>query len=438
MGVTIAAALLAGTVPAIRVSGAAVGTVLRDESRGASSLRVGRLSHGLVVAELAVSCALLIGAGLANRSVMDLSRLDLGFDVAPVMTARVGLFELDYPDPVTRNQFFHELLEEVRSDPGTAAAALTSSLPGTGQSLWSFRVEGASYPLTTDVPTAGRKTVSLGYFETFGIEVEEGRDFVPSEVERDGERVVIVNRAFVDRYLGGGDPMGRRIGLGTEELPSIPWTRIVGVVSNTYQGMEVFSTGEQKAEVIYRPLGLADPRSMSLVVRTHGVPEELAPQLREAVARVDPNLPLYRAQSMEAVLEEARFIHTAMGILFAVVSVVGLFLAVVGLYGVMDFSVSTRLREMGVRIAMGASRWSIIRLVLGRVYLQLGLGSALGLALGFVLGKSMSATLIEVESLDVVVSVTVIMILGLTCTAAAILPALKALRVDPVEALRAE
>ena len=437
MGVTIAAALLAGTVPAIRASGAAVGTVLRDESRGSSSLRVGRFSRGLVVAELAVSCALLIGAGLANRSVMDLNRLDLGFDVATVMTARVGLFELDYPDPVTRNQFFHELLEEVRSDPGTAAA-LTSILPGTGQSLRSFRVEGASYPLATDVPTAGHKTVSLGYFETFGIEVEEGRDFFPSEVERDGEPVVIVNRAFVDRYLGGRGPMGRRIGLGTEELPSIPWMRIVGVVSNTYQGLEIFSTEEQKPEAIYRPLGLADPRFMSLVVRTRGVPEELTPQLREAVARVDPNLPLYWVQSMEAALEEARFIQSGMGVLFAVVSVVGLFLAVVGLYGVMDFSVSTRLREMGVRIAMGASRWSIMRLVFRRVYLQLGLGSALGLALGFALGKSMSATLIEVESWDAVVSVTVVMILGLTCTAAALLPALKALQVDPVEALRAE
>ncbi len=127
-----------------------------------------------------------------------------------------------------------------------------------------------------------------------------------------------------------------------------------------------------------------------------------------------------------------------MGVIFAVVSVVVLFLAVVGLYGVMDFSVSTRLREMGVRIAMGASRWSIVRLVLRRVYLQLGLGSSLGLALGFALGVSMSATVIEVESWDAVVSVTVIMILGLTCTAAAILPALKALRVDPVEALLAE
>ena len=438
MGVTIAAALLAGTVPAIRASGAAIGTVLRDESRGSSSLRVGRFSRGLVVAELAISCALLIGAGLARRSVMDPDRLDLGFDVAPVMTARVGLFEQDYPDPVARSQFFHELREEVRFDPGTAAAALTSILPGTDQSLSRFLVEGASYPLATDVPTAGVTTVSLGYFGTFGIELDEGRDFLPSESEGDGEPVVIVNRAFVDRYLGGSDPLGRRIGLGTEELPTIPWMRVVGVVPSVYQTMEIFSSQEQKPEAIYRPLGLADLRFMTLVVRTRGVPEELAPRLREAVARVDPNLPLYWVQSMEAALEEAHFVNNVMGSLFAVVSVVGLFLAVVGLYGVMDFSVSTRLREMGVRIAMGASRWSIIRLVLGRVYLQLGLGSALGLALGFALGKSMSATLMEVESLDVVVSITVIMMLGLTCTAAAILPALKALRVDPVEALRAE
>jgi ABC-type antimicrobial peptide transport system permease subunit len=214
--------------------------------------------------------------------------------------------------------------------------------------------------------------------------------------------------------------------------------RIVGVVPNVYQTMEIFSNDVQRPEAIYRPLGLADPTFMSVVVRTRGVPEDFTAQLREAVARVDPNLPLYRVQSMEAALEQAQFIHRGMGVLFAVVSIVGLFLAVVGLYGVMDFSVSTRLREMGVRIAMGATRWNIIRLVFRRVYLQLGLGSALGLALGFALGKPMSAVLIGVESWDAVVSVTVIMILGLTCTVAAILPALKALRVDPVEALRAE
>lgn len=141
---------------------------------------------------------------------------------------------------------------------------------------------------------------------------------------------------------------------------------------------------------------------------------------------------------MEAALEETRFIQSGMGLLFLAVSVVGLFLAVVGLYGVMDFSVSTRLREMGIRIAMGAGRWSIMRLVFRHVYLQLGLGAALGIALGFALGKSMSAVLIGVESWDWLVSVTVVMLLWLVCTAAAFLPAPKALRVDPVEALRAE
>ena len=436
LGVTIVAALLAGTVPAIRASGVGFEAVLRSESRGSSSLRVGRFSRGLVVAELAVSCALLIGAGLVKRSVMDLDRLDLGFDVASVMTARVGLFEMDYPDPDARNQFFRELVREVRSDPGAAVAALTSILPGTGQSLWSFRVEGASYPMVTDVPTAGGVTVSPGLFETFGIDVEEGRDFLPSESERNGEPVVIVNRAFVERYLGVSDPIGRRIGLGTEESESVPWMRIVGVVSDSYQGEPVLSTQGHKPEVIYQPLGLADRTFMSVAVRTHGVPEEFTPQLREAVARLDPNLPLYWVRHMQRALEESQFIHRYMDILVPLISLAGLFLAVVGLYAVLDFSVSTRLREMGIRIAMGASRWSILRLVFRRVFWQLGLGMGIGLALGFVLGKPLSAVLIGVKSWDAVVSVTVVMILALTCIVAALLPALKALRVDPVEVMR--
>lgn len=436
LGLTIAAALMAGIVPAIRASGVGVGAVLRSESRGFSSLRVGRFSRGLVVAELAISCALLIGAGLLRRSVTDLDRLDLGFDAASVMTARIGLIAPDYPDPDSRNQFFHELVREVRSDPGTTLAALTSHLPGGGQSQRRVRVDGASYPLAADVPAAGGATVTPGFFETFGMTVEEGRDFLPSESERDGEPVVIVNRAFVDRYLGGSDPVGRRIGLGTVERQSAPWMRIVGVVSTTYQGVGLFSAQEPKAEIIYLPLELTNPVFMSLVVRTRGVPEEFTPQLREAVARADPNLPLYRVQPMEAALEQAQFLRRLMGILVPVISLAALFLAVVGLYGVMDFSVSTRLQEMGIRIAMGASRWSILRLVFRRVFQQLGLGLALGLALGFALGKPLSAVVIGVESWDAVVYAIVIMILGITCIAAALLPALKALRVDPVEALR--
>jgi len=433
---TIAAALLAGTVPAIRASGLGFGAVLRSEGRGSSSLRVGRFSRGLVVVELAVSCALLIGAGLVRRSVIDLDRLDPGFDAASVMTARVGLFETDYPDPDARNQFFNELVREVRADPGTAVAALTSILPGTGQSLWSFRVEGVSYLLATDVPTAGGVTVSPGLFETFGIDVEEGRDFLPSESERNGEPVVIVNRPFVDRYLGGNDPIGRRIGLGTQELEPDPWMRVVGVVSDTYQGAPVLSTQVYKQEVIYQPLGLADPTFLSVVVRTRGVPEDFTPRLRDAAARLDPNLPLYWVRPMERALAESQFIHRFMDVLVPLISLAGLFLAVVGLYAVLDFSVSTRLREMGIRIALGASRWSILRLVFGRVFLQLGWGIGLGLALGFSLGKPLSTLLMGVKSWDTMVSVTVVMILGLTCIAAALLPTLKALRVDPVEALR--
>ena len=165
---------------------------------------VGRIAAGL-------ACALLIGAGLLLRSVMELNRIDLGFDVDPVLTAAVELPSLDYPDADARSQLFHSLLEETRSIPGTEAAALTNSLPGGAQLLTGFRVEGVSYPLGTDVPSAGIVTASEGYFETFGIELEQGQDFLSSESTRGGEPVVIVNRAFVDRHLPGNDAIGRRI-----------------------------------------------------------------------------------------------------------------------------------------------------------------------------------------------------------------------------------
>jgi len=438
-GVTLSAALLAGTIPAVRASGAGIGTVLRREGAGASSIRVGRFGRGLVVVELAVCCALLIGAGLLQRSVMELNRTDLGFDVDPVLTAAVEPPPLDYPDADTRNQLFRSLLEETRSIPGTEAAALTNSLPGVDQLLTGFRVEGVSYSLDTDVPSAGIVTASPGYFETFGIELELGRDFLSSESIRGGEPVVIVNRAFADRHLGGNDAMGRRIRLGTADRPSAPWIRIVGVVSNAHQGiMTIFSGQPHKPEAIYLSLGSSDPRLMYVVVRQRGAPERFVPELREAAARIDPNLPLFSVQPMQVWVELGQFIHRYTGILVTYISLAGLFLAVVGLYGVMDFSVSSRLREMGIRIAIGASRWRILGLVFRRVFLQVGLGATLGLVLGFALGKPLSATLLGVESWDTTVAMTVVLILGVTGCAAALPPALKALRVDPVEAVRAE
>jgi predicted permease len=434
--VTLGAALVAGTVPALRASGAKLETVLRDESRGSSSLRVGRFTTSLVVAELAVSCGLMIGAGLLIRALVDMNRVDLGFQTEQIMSARLGLFETDYPDAAARSRFFELLLERVRSEPGVAAAALTTNLPATGQGQWTVRVEGESYATGSEVPRAGGSTVGAGFFETFGVPLIEGRELEPAEARVGGDPVVVVNQSFVNQRLGGGNALGRRIRIGAEDADE-PWMRVIGVVPDLYEGSGDFGGGGRLREAIYFPIGLTDPRFVSLAVRTRGPSPDLATSLRQAVMDIDPNLPLYFVRPMQQAIDETRFLLRIFGVLFAIFGTSALFLAAVGLYGVIDFSVSSRLREMGLRMALGAEGGDILRMVFRRVMLQLVVGGALGVGLGALLARPLAATLFGVQSWDPLVYSAIVGTLALTGVVAALFPALRAIRVDPVIALRA-
>lgn len=434
--ITIGAAVLAGTVPAIRATGGALGIVLRDEARGSSSLRVGRISTGLVIGELAVSCALMVGAGLLLRSLVDMNRVDLGFATEHVMTARIGLFEGDYRDAAARNRFLHRLVDRIEAEPGVRAAAVATSLPALGQGRSPVQVDGESYAADADIPAAGTTVVSAGLFETFGVQLLEGDDFRPEQTRRDGEPVALVSRSFAEKRLGGGAAVGQRIrvgGLRTEQ----PWLRIVGVVPDLHQGVGQFGGGDQLPEIVYLPLGQSDPRFVSIAVLTGGPPAGITPALRRAVADVDPNLPLYWVNTMEQALAQTTFMHRLFGTLFGIFGAAALFLAAVGLYGVIDFSVSTRLREMGLRIALGAERGRILRLVFGRVFRQVAVGVVLGLALGALLARPLSATLFGVQGWDGLVTGVIVGTLVLTAAVAALVPALRAVRVDPVVTLQA-
>jgi predicted permease len=434
--VTLAAAVAAGTVPALRASGGGLDTVLRDESRGSSGLRLGRFSTGLVVGELAVSCGLMIGAGLLIRSLVDLNRLDLGFTPENVATARLGLFETDYPDPDARSRFYHAYLERLTSEPGVIAATLTTALPATGQGQYAVQVEGRVYETPADVPAAGGAVVTPGFFDTFGVRLLEGRDFLLGESHRGGDPVVIVNRSFVERHLPGGSAVGSRIRLGRQDTGQ-PWLRIVGVAPDLFEGVGQFGGGQQLREAIYLPLAQSDPRFVSVAVRTGGAPEAALGQLRSAATAVDPNLPLYWVMPMDQALDQATFLYRIFGVLFVVFGGASLFLASVGLYGVIDFSVSSRMREMGLRMALGAEGRAVLGLVFRRVLAQLAVGVAVGLGIGLALGRPMAATLVGVRAWDPVVYATIVGTMTATAVMAALMPALRAVRIDPVSALRA-
>jgi predicted permease len=433
--VTLLAALGAGLFPAVRASGADMGTMLRDESRGSSSLRVGRFTGTLVVAELAVSCGLMIAAGLLVRTLFDLNSLDLGVRTEGVMTVRIGLFESDYPDPDARNRFYRELLELLRSQPGVEAATLTTILPGTGAGRGLLEVDGQSYGSDAERPRASASTIDAAFFETFGLTLLEGRAFERDEIERGGEPVAVVSRSFADVYLGG-NALGRSIRMGGAASER-PWMGVVGVVADVHPGVNPFDGGgELRHEAVYLPLGGEDPRFVSVAVRT-ARPEQGPPAIRSAVAAADPDMPIYFVRTMQEAIDQTTAFHRIFSSMFAVFGAVALFLAAVGLYGVMDFSVSSRLREMGVRAALGAGRGAILRLVLGRMAAQLGLGVSLGIGIGLALAAPLSSTLFGVEAWDALVYGGIVGTLVATGVLATLFPAIRALGVDPVVALRA-
>jgi predicted permease len=399
---------------------------------------MGRFSTALVVSEIAISTSLLIGAGLLVRSVVNLRTLDLGFRTEDVMTGRVTL-QSDYPTREARHDFYRELGERLRAEPGVRAASLTTSLPGTGASRWSFQVEGEAYGTDADYPVAFGAVVTPGFFETFGATLLQGRDFTGVEAEWTDDRVVIVNQSFAARYFPGGETLGRRIRLGRSGSTS-PSMRVVGVVPDLHVGGGVGGIGDdrQSPEHMYVPTGMLDVSSMSLAVRTQEPPEAIAARMRAIVQAMDPDLPLYATGSMESVMETNTWAFGLFGTIFSIFGVVALLLASVGLYGVLAFTVNQRRKEVGVRMALGASGRAILGMILRRGLWQLGVGLGIGLGIGALMARPLAVILFGVQPVDAVVYAAIVLTLGTAGLAACLVPARAATRTDPIEAMRIE
>ena len=444
VGTTLLAAMVAGTIPALRASRGNIGGVLNDESRGSSSLRLGRMSAVLVVGELAVSCALLIGAGLMVRSVINAQQMDLGFDRDNLLTARVGLFDTEYPTRDDRQQFFRDLHGRLNELPGVRSAAFTTSLPSSGGGQWNFAIEGEAYEADNEYPEANGAQVSAGYFETMGSSVIAGREFRQSEhfwssqSAEDMEPVTIINESFAAKFFADSDPLGQRIriGLGDSEEP---WMRVVGVVPDLYVGVNGpggIGADQVPPEQFYMTSGRFDIRFTSMVLRGQGSIDGLADQARAAVTGIDPNLPIYWVMPMTQVLADNTWAFSLFGSLFTIFGAAALFLAAVGLYGVMSFSVAQRRQEMGVRMALGAETRDILRVVFHRVGMQLVIGLTLGVGLGWAMSGPLRFVMFGVETTDIGVYVAIVVTLAATALIASFFPAHRATRVDPVTALR--
>jgi putative ABC transport system permease protein len=435
LGLIVISSLFAGGLPALHAARVSAGSALKDDSRSSTSGRLGRFSSMLVIGELAVSCGLLIAAGLMIKSVVQLKTVPMPFAIENVLTARVDLPRASYPDSAASIRFFEQLLPRLRAVPGVVAATLSDGLPAAGNGSIPVQIEGKAYAQASDHPLAREGIVTPGYFETFETTVLNGREFTTSDTAV-GQPVAIVNESFARAHFPAVDPIGRqikRIRPGKNE----PWLTIVGLVPDLL--MEGIGNNGASPVGYYIPIAQSDvANGVRIAVRTRGEAASVTPLVRSAVTSLDPDLAIYEISSMRRVIGRQTWFYTTFGTFFTSFGICALLLAGAGLYGVMSFAVTQRTREMGVRSALGAKGAQLIALVMRRSVVQLAVGVVLGLLLALLASGFLQPVLYKVNPRDAGVFAGVIATLVIVSLVASLLPARRVAKIDPVKALATE
>ena len=426
-GATLVAALVSGIVPALRASKTDLAQVMNDEGR-TTGLRMGRFSRALVVAELAMSFGLLVMAGLMIQSVSNIARADFGFAMSDVWSARLALPAADYPDEARRRQFLDTALERLRALPGVRVVAVGNAIP-LGGPRYAMKLPDRQYQSERDYHDVHGFIVSPDYFRVLRVALVEGRGF--DDRDRDtGAPTVIVNEALARRYFPGG-ALGRTLAIATGDHQE--WREVVGVVPDLGVGQ---SPGDRTREAIYLPLAQMPPPGVTLLAHVSGAPLSLSAPAREAVSALDVNLPLFNIATVQERFEQGTWPFRVFGTLFMAFGAAALFLANVGLYGVMAFSVSRRTQEIGIRMAMGAAARDVLVMVMRQGLWQIVSGIALGAGLGVALGSAATILLFRVSPYDPLILVTIAAVLAAAAMLACLVPARRAAAVDPMIALR--
>jgi putative ABC transport system permease protein len=431
LGITTFVGLVVGLVPALGASRADLHTGMQQNSgRTAGGHQFTR--RALVVVEVALALVLLVSAGLLLRSLQHLFAVDPGFDGSHLLTMQVQTSGQKFNDDSTTHRFFAQALESVRQVPGVTSAAFTSQLPLTDDS----DIYGVQFESSPNDPEhdhgAYRYAVTPGYLETIGIPLRRGRLLDTHDVA--GAPVgVLINESFARRKFHGQDPIGQRVHVGRTDLP---WYTIVGVVGDVKQT----SLAVSQADAVYITPSqwyFADP-AMSLVVRTRGDAASLAPAIRNAIWSVDKDQPIIRVATMDQLLAASAAERRFALILFQAFALVALVLAATGIYGVLSGSVTERTREIGVRLALGASRGDILALVVRQGMTLTGLGVVIGLSGALVASQAIVTMLFGISRLDPITYLSVIgLVMGVSVIACWV-PARRATKVDPLVALRYE
>jgi putative ABC transport system permease protein len=434
---TCLAGLASGCAPALQAMRSDLVEALKEGGRSSASAGSHRLRRSLVVAEFALAITLLTGGGLAVNRLVQVMTADMGFRTDHLLTFSLPVPSARLADPEAINRFYDELLEKIQAVPGVKAASVSTGIPVQGTSFgMPFTIVGQPVEDPSKRPGAGFNMVSPEYFSTLGIRMSQGRAFSPQDVAG-GPPVAVVNETFAKRYFEGKDPLAQRILVeqlipGATRLgPPVEW-QIVGVYANVRNGGPQ-GNGFPEIDVPFRQ---SPWPGATVALRTSTDPDSVRTAVAAVVQSMDPDLPMAATKSMDQLLDEAvagnRFVASLMGTFASL----ALLLAAVGIYGVMSFSVAQRTHEIGLRMALGAGRAGVVRLIFREGMTTALMGTALGLFGAYGIGKIMQRIWSDVGNADPRVLCAVALLLLTAAMVACLVPARRAASVDPMVALR--
>jgi len=430
--VSFGTAIVFGVGPAVTASHTNPAAALSSGLRSSAHGRTTRIRSGLVVLQVALTVVLIAASGLLLKSFVRLRGVDVGFDPNNLLTARVQLSSSEY-EPAARTQFYGSLLESIRAIPGVEAASAISHIPV----MHPFMDWSAWDPENPPQDPSGRvavysRTALPGYFDAMGISILKGRDHEYAD-GANPQQMLVINQVAAERLFPGKDPIGRRVTI--YNYTSAPeGLQVIGVVGDA----RITSLDRPPAPQMYFNHANSAWSSLNLVVRTSGSPTSLAPGIRAAVLELDRNVPLSNVATMTDLLSESLESNRVVSIAIGLFGTVALLLAAIGLYGVLAYYVTRRTREIGVRVALGASGASVTRSVVGRGLILVSAGLAIGLPVSVVVTRVLRSQLYEVALTDPLTYAGVVALLLIIGTVACLVPARRAVRIDPVVALRAE
>ena len=435
--ISILTGLVFGMAPLLHLREQVVSVALKDGGQRTTtgSART-RVRNGLVTAEVALAVVLVVGAGLLLRSFQKLMEVDPGFNRTHLITLGIVLPDATYQKPQSKVDFFDRLVDRLAQLPGVTGAAAMSGLPP-NREVDANDTDFESYTAPKEGPFENvdyYQTVTPAYLTTMGIPVVQGRDFAPADAT--GAPVVLVNETLVKTFYKDRPPLGQRLRIGFSD--KVPWFTIVGVVRDVKQGGMAAKTGTEVYFLNEQAPRIADFASgaMNVVIRSTRSAESVAPEARDIVRTMDPTLPIVKLRTMEQVFADSAARPRFLAELLAIFAGLALALAAVGTYGILSYSVSERTREIGIHMALGATRGSILGLVLGQGLRLTIVGLIGGLAAATVLTRLLQAQLFNVSSTDPVTLTAVAGFIGLVALVACYVPARRATRVDPMVTLR--